>query len=270
MRSILKRSVLMRKHSNPHLTLRNIFSNYSIKSASLLTFIVHNSLFMSMRSHNTNQPIVKLWHLSIFGLLIVASIICNTKSGEKVQKQRQEWAFHQDRVILYANEFKETHKKPVYRDLRVVLDGKLLYEDQKSNFVSNFGILPIVRQLENNQFEILVGFQENSGEKILHLIGREDSLILNDTLPLFKGNHSDRDRDGMPEFSGFLEKFPAYCQECDSLYYNPYLIYEMRPERFVLDTLLTRQWIENHYDRFAGFKPDSNLLVKKKKPLTEI
>ncbi len=218
--------------------------------------------FGSKQDTDYQQPIVKSWHLFLLVFFVGSLFICNTQIGKKQQKERVEWIFLDKKIIVYA--YKITNDelpKPIYRNIKVVYEDNLIYREDNSNFVSNFGILPIGRQISNNRYELLLGFEDKRNEKILRLIGTGNELLKQDTLPLFQGGHRDEDADGNAEFVGFLEKYPIYCTDCDSVYYNPLQIYEMQEDGFVLDKQACRAWIDEHYSDFYGFAPNSDKRV---------
>ena len=258
----------------------NTYTLYRLdKHIGLSLNVSKNSLFLHQipihimpffNSSNAEKPLrVRPFHLFLFGALIVSTIICNTQRGEKQQKERVDWSFLGDDVLIYADKYSFSDgSKPIYKNIEVVVEGANLYKNKTSDFVSNFGVLPIVRKTSTNQIEFLLGFKDTRNEKILRLISEtkqgSNQIVLQDTLPLFGVGHQDLDEDGIIEFSGFLEHYPPHCVDCDSVYYNPLLFYEMQDHAFVLDTPTTRNWINENYQEFRGFKPDPRLVRLKK------
>lgn len=86
-------------------------------------------------------------------------------------------------------------------------------------------------------------------------------LLSSDTLPLFDGNHTDADDDGIVEFSGFRGGISPYCFNCDSDYYRPKLFYELAPDGMRLDSSSTKNWAIKNYGAFYGFKTDTGKIV---------
>lgn len=208
---------------------------------------------------------IRPYHLLLFASLVVFSIICNTSRFDPEQvNEKVQWSFLEDRLhILSQEQISTVHQMPFYKNLKIVYNDALIYDNKETEFITNFGILPIVRQLENGEVEALLGIKENKGYKILRLLLEEKKILSQSKLPLFSGGHQDIDKDRIPEFMGYLENYPDYCTQCDSVYYNPLLIYEMRPNGFALDTTATQTWIQEHYNDFYGFQPDSTIIVKR-------
>ncbi|QQS27529.1 MAG: hypothetical protein IPM47_11515 [Sphingobacteriales bacterium] len=155
-----------------------------------------------------------------------------------------------------------------YRNLNVLNHTDTIFTDSITIYYTNFGLLPIVRNLNNGLTEMLMGFVSDKDYQtdILQFKFSGNDLISTDTLPMFDGNHVDYDNDGQVEFSGFKGYFPTYCFDCDSDYYRPKLFYEMSEDGMTFDSIASKLWSEQTFGSFHGFLPDSNLVV----PLTTL
>lgn len=186
--------------------------------------------------------------------------------NEKTGKQR---LVQEDNVVIEA-QGKRVGEQIVYFDLNIFLFNKLVFADSVNMFTTERGLLPIVRQLKNDNkshqeqqpYEILIGLLPQPDQScILRLIADAQQQYQLDTLPFFLGNHFNADSDSFLEFMGFLSPIKPYCSECDSAFYNPLLFYEMRDTGFVLDSATTQKWAKQHYGNFYGFRPDSTRIV---------
>lgn len=214
---------------------------------------------------------VEWYHIFLLALLIVTGIICNTTDdGGILGDKRVEWKFMDDLCTISAREVGNISKgEMIYKDIKIDLKDQTMFENEQLMMFTNFGLLPIVRSIKRDNIEILLGIKAPEIDKIHRLIINEKQIIISDTLPLLKGVHDDVDKDGIVEFSGFMNNFESYCSNCDSIYYNPLLYYEMTKNGFTFDSLATTNWINKHYSNNFGFKADKSKIVRLKNP-TEI
>jgi len=214
----------------------------------------------------------KLFYLYLLVFLLISALICNTTDEPPLATNLNEdtadnWLYQSGRVGIWA-EKRLTNSPLSFQLLHIIIDHQLLWSDTTHIFITRNGILPIVREITNNDLEIMLGFLESSkNPKIIRLIySHAKGGFTQDTLPLFIGNHKDIDFDGEIEFMGYLENWNPYCAQCDSTYYNPLLIYKMTANGFQLDTSATKDWIEKHYRAFFGFKPNKKIILPFWKP----
>lgn len=153
-----------------------------------------------------------------------------------------------------------------YHDLQIFLARQTLFSDTNAIFTTNNDRLPLVRKLDTQQhYEILLGMMEMDRQsRILQLLADKNRVYYKDTLPMISPIYNAGDYGEFPKFGGFWFEPETYCQLCDSTYYNPFLIYEMMPNGFRLDTTATRQWILQHYNDFYGYKPNQPFIVLQK------
>lgn len=205
---------------------------------------------------------VKPIHLLLFGALVVAAVMCNTtRSGSDLFDRQRSWRFADDAVRVEARHVDDLPDGGAYRDVKVFFNDESVFDDQRAIFTDNMGLLPIGRGVGEGRTELLLGLKADPVDRILRLMIAADGRAEIDTLPLFKGMHNDSDGDGLVEFSGFVDRLPPPCLNCDSLAYNPLHFWEMRPDGFAFDSLATRQWIEIHYGSFHGFAPRPELIL---------
>ncbi len=219
--------------------------------------------------NNDQAPVakqrIKPYHLFLFAVLIVSGIICNTQMNEKEQKEKIHWSFVEDQVNVYGYKMESSSTGlPVIGNLKVAFGDELVYRNDESQFYTNNQLLPISRKLKDGRYEFLMGFLAGTESKILLLTGSDKNSLKQDTLPMFAGPHADFDGDGNHEFRGYLTSYPDYCPDCDSVFYNPIQIYEMREAGFIMDKEAMRKWIDDNYSSFHGFKPDRKHVVGRK------
>lgn len=214
----------------------------------------------------------KLFHFLFTMLAIVVLIFtCNTvKNPSDIFDQDEtelgngemKWLAQSDSFsILAARWLKQG--EVFYRNLKVLHQSDTIFADSTTAYYTNYGLLPIVRHLDNGKTEVLLGFVSDNDFQIdmLQMMFSPQKLLSIDTLPMFDGNHFDYDEDGQVEFSGFLGGFPTYCFDCDSDYYRPKLFYEMSLEGMAFDSIATKMWVEQTYGGFYGFTPDSSRVL---------
>ncbi|MGB0839940.1 MAG: hypothetical protein ACPGXL_07360 [Chitinophagales bacterium] len=207
-------------------------------------------------------------------LFVVVMLTCNTVQEVDWQPATDTrynfelsdvWLVKTDRVQISASPRPKLHQD-WYQQLEVSIEETVVFIDTLSTFTTYRGLLPIVHELDSGALEILLGFfnQQFHGQIVRIRIKTDNSLGKIDTLPLFQNSHADVDKDGVVEFMGYLHPSKTYCRNCDSVYYNPLLIYEMRSNGFCLDSSATKNWIERHYQTFEGWQPDSMVVVGQK------
>lgn len=223
----------------------------------------------------------KIIHTTITLLLIVLLIFtCNTvkqtpdypyfEHPESGESEQIAWLAKGDTLSVGATrQFIES--EVFYKNLFVLYLSDTLFTDTSATlYYTNYGLLPIVRTLSNGNTEVLMGFVSDNTDfavDMLQWVFSPTALLSSDTLPLFDGNHTDADKDGIVEFSGFISTLAPYCFGCDSDYYRPRLFYEMTSLGMQLDSSATRQWAQKTYGTFLGLKPDSTQILPLLTPL---
>lgn len=155
--------------------------------------------------------------------------------------------------------------------LTVYANGQAIFADTNHLFSTAQGILPLVRPVSGNRYEILLGVAQGyEHSTVLRLIANHTGVLQQDTLPMFDSSYTDIDSDMAVEFGGFLLPHTAYCSHCDSTYYNPMLIYEASHNGFRLDEVATYDWIIAHYGVFHGFSPQADLVVPIQTPQVKV
>lgn len=197
-------------------------------------------------------------------LFTVLVFTCNT-SNEPIS---EETASTSQVEIAKSDNFKLTadptyvNQYTYYKNLQFTVNNRVVYTDSNHLFSTYYGILPIIRELNNGAVELLMGFEvEDDYLNILQVIANDNGLIKKDTTPLFEGDHADMDEDGLIEFGGYLSHLDIYCMDCDSTYYNPKLFYEMSEEGMRFDESFTKKWIMDNYGVFHGFESSQKFIV---------
>lgn len=81
-----------------------------------------------------------------------------------------------------------------------------------------------------------------------------------DTIPQIDNKPKDLDHDSYNEFYGTLHLTDAYCQDCDSAYYNPSLVYKFTEAGLKLDSINTIAINKIIWGDFYGFKKQKKIL----------
>lgn len=208
----------------------------------------------------------------IIGLFPIAhhtgSIATNTQA---LPQSGQQWLLKTNEISICAVPI-PIGDHLFYHDLQIYLAKQtLLFSDTNSIFTTDKETLPIVRKMENGHYEVLLGMVEPYQQgRILQLLANKNTVYYKDTLPMLSPMRTKTPQDEFAQFGGFWFEPDLYCQLCDSAFYNPFLIYEMKPNGLELDTLATRQWILEHYTDFYGYKPSTPIVVVQRKSNVEI
>jgi len=132
-----------------------------------------------------------------------------------------------------------------------------------SEFELDGKIYPFYRGLKNGSLEFLITINDRPfKEKLLHLIVKDNKIVQQETLPYFETPLTNYDTDENLEYEGILDYQEAFCNECDSVYYNPTLFYEFRESGIILDTLTTMKENKAEYGEFYGFKQNEKFRFK--------
>ncbi|OWY19386.1 hypothetical protein C7N43_01265 [Sphingobacteriales bacterium UPWRP_1] len=215
----------------------------------------------------------KIVHVVLTLLLLVFLIFtCNTSKhppdfasfqNPELGKNGQKVWLTQSNALSVGATRQILDNEVYYRNLFVLANSDTILTDTATLYFTNYGLLPIVRALGNGKTEVLMGFVSDADYNVdmLQWIFNRRQLLFSDTLPLFDGNHTDTDDDGIVEFSGFRGGISPYCFNCDSDYYRPKLFYELAPDGMKLDSSSTKDWAIKTYGAFYGFKTDTGKIV---------
>ena len=86
--------------------------------------------------------------------------------------------------------------------------------------------------------------------------------ILNklDTIPQLDIKPKDIDNDNFIEFIGTMHLTDSYCQDCDSAFYNPSLVYKYTEAGLKLDSINTIAINKKQWGDFYGYKKQNKIL----------
>jgi len=204
----------------------------------------------------------KWYHIAMFFAIVAWAMMCNTDGFSFLKNKDRHWAFFDSTIVITASPKGKLNGEAVFKNLNIIENGKNVFTNNKLIFKTHKDILPICRELRNEDKECLLAFKEKNGDKMLRLQFNSIGINALDTLPLLQFDHRDNDNDGIIEMGGFMHTKLTYCFNCDSVYYNPKLYYEMTDDGFKLDSLATKKWINRYYSDFYGYVPRMDVTVR--------
>jgi hypothetical protein len=163
-----------------------------------------------------------------------------------------------DRILLTGNRSGEFGGN-TFNPVALYLDNKLIFADSTREYLFN-NIYPKLLQGIDGSFQVL--FEADNRPDLQTLkkitISADGSVSIAD-IPYFAWDTLDLDRDGKPEFSGYLTGIQSFN---DTAAYNPLLVYELTGNGIFLDTIATIKKNKSIWGNFYGFKFDENILLK--------
>lgn len=124
-------------------------------------------------------------------------------------------------------------------------------------------LYPLIRQLDNETFEILVEVNDRPNKNYLKYFKvYQDKIVSTDKLPTFISGPSNLDIDDNLEFAGFWEWGETWGDNRSLTAYNPIIYYELKPDGITLDTTLTIIKNKEIYGDFHGFEYDEKVEIK--------
>lgn len=124
-------------------------------------------------------------------------------------------------------------------------------------------LYPLVRQLDNETFEILVEVNDRPNKNYLKYFKvHRDKIVSTENLPTFISNASNLDNDANLEFAGFKDWGETWGDNGSLTAYNPILYYELKPSGLILDSTLTINKNKEMYGDFYGFKYNEKIEIK--------
>lgn len=124
---------------------------------------------------------------------------------------------------------------------------------------------PIVRQLGNETFEILVEVNDRPFKNYLKYFKvHQNKIVQTDKLPTFISSASNLDTDDNNEYAGFWDWGESWGDNGSLTSYNPINYYELKTEGITLDSVLTISKNQEIYGKFHGFIYNEKVEVKTK------
>lgn len=151
-----------------------------------------------------------------------------------------------------------------YALLILTHNSKQLYLDTclaEYKFADN--LYPIVRQLDEETFEILVEVNDRPSKNyLLYFKVRQDKVVSTERLPTFISKASNLDTDDNLEFAGFWDWGETWGENGSLTAYNPLIYYELKPSGLSLDSTLTILKNKEIYGNFYGFEYNEKIEIR--------
>ena len=134
--------------------------------------------------------------------------------------------------------------------------SKQLYLDTSlTEYEFSDNLYPIVRQLDNETFEVLVEVNDRPNINYLKYFKvYQDKIVSIEKLPTFISKASNLDTDDYFEFAGFWDSGETWGDNGSLIAYNPIIYYELKPNGITLDSTLTISKNREIYGDFHGFE----------------
>jgi len=124
-------------------------------------------------------------------------------------------------------------------------------------------LYPIVRQLDDETFEILVEVNDRPSKNYLKYFKvHQDKIVNTEKLPTFISKASNLDTDDNLELAGFWDWGETYGYNGSLTVYNPIIYYELKPNGITLDSNLTISKNKEMYGNFHGFNYNEKIEIK--------
>jgi len=124
-------------------------------------------------------------------------------------------------------------------------------------------LYPIVRQLDQETFEILVEVNDRPNKNYLKYFKvHQDKIVSTEKLPTFISKASNIDTDDNLEFAGFWDWGETWGENGSLTAYSPIIYYELKPTGLTLDSTLTISKNKEIYGDFYGFKYNEKVEIK--------
>jgi hypothetical protein len=142
--------------------------------------------------------------------------------------------------------------------------NKLLFIDSSlTEYEFGDKLYPIVRQLDNETFEILVEVNDRPSKNYLKYFKvHQDNIINMEQLPTFISSALNLDTDENLELAGFWDWGETWSDNGSLTAYNPIIYYELKPNGITLDSPLTISKNKEIYCDFHGFNYNEKVEIK--------
>jgi hypothetical protein len=226
------------------------------------TFVVKIATFAKPETvmRQLKRPTTMKFERTYLTFLIACILTaCSNGNGQKTDSSTGANAFRQFQVEDEAGEKFETYTLFIltHKNKQLYLDTSLTeYE---------FGdkLYPLVRQLDNETFEILVEVNDRPNKNYLKYFKvRQDKIVSTENLPTFISSSSNLDTDDNLEFAGFWDGGETWGDNGSLTAYNPIIYYELKPSGITLDSILTISKNKEFYSDFHGFKYNEKVEIK--------
>ncbi|MEA3496276.1 MAG: hypothetical protein U9R42_09600 [Bacteroidota bacterium] len=136
---------------------------------------------------------------------------------------------------------------------RLYINDSLCFNDSES-----FEYIEIIDTIKfiiyNNVNYLFVPYRDRPDPNSWHIFVIENDILKEEKIIQadIGMNFKDYDNDGLIEFGGLPQFHEAYCFDCDSVYYNSNIIYEIS-DAILLDTMLSIENNKKYYGKHIDF-----------------
>jgi len=219
----------------------------------------------------------------IFSTLLFACILtaCSNGNGQKTVSSKDTSAYNLQTESNIDNQIQKTIKLDFDFEIKVgqkedfekfetytlfilTHKNKQLYLDTSlTEYEFGDKLYPIVRQLDNETFEILVEVNDRPSKNYLKYFKvLKDKIVRTENLPTFISKASNLDSDDNLEFVGFQDWGETWGDNGSLTAYNPLIYYELKPIGLTLDSTLTISKNKEIYGDFYGFRYNEKIEIK--------
>lgn len=185
-----------------------------------------------------------------------------TKSS--IDKQVQNTIKLENDFEIKVGQKEDFEKFETYTLFILTHKNKQLYIDTSlTEYEFGDKLYPIVRQLDNEIFEILVEVNDRPSKNYLKYFKvYQDKIVSTEKLPTFISKPSNLDTDDNLEFAGFWDWGETWGDNGSLTAYNPIIYYELKPSGITMDSTLTISKNKEIYGDFHGFKYNEKVEIK--------
>lgn len=186
------------------------------------------------------------------------------KSQSSIDQQVQKTIKLDNDFEIKIGQKEDFEKFETYTLFILTHKNKQLYLDTSlTEYEFGDKLYPIVRQLDNETFEILVEVNDRPNKNYLKYFKvHQDKIVSSEKLPTFISKASNLDTDDNSEFAGFWDWGETSGDNGSLVVYNPIIYYELRPSGMTLDSTLTMSKNKEIYGNFYGFDYNEKVEIK--------
>ena len=188
----------------------------------------------------------------------------NLQYGSSIYKQVQKTIKLNYDFEINVGQKEDFEKFETYTLFILTHNNKLLYIDTSlTEYEFGDSLYPIVRQLNNETYEVLVEVNDRPNKNYLkYLKVNRDQIVCIEKLPTFISKATNLDNDDNLEFAGFQDWGETWGDKGSLTAYNPLIYYELNPYGITLDSTLTIHKSKEIYGNFYGFKYNAKVIIK--------